>query len=456
MAIIKNPLTVISGGSSESSDVPFSAPRYLEIPTGEIYDARPINSHYFIGMPYRYNNNYSYTIGNKFIIYDVDNRQIIHTYICNQTNPDAYIYNYAENKYLIIISQWSSSQQPYAIWWYDETNDEFTYVENQNDIPTIFNTTNIRYSNVLYKGQDFGIIKILDGGTNQIIVIKPDGSLEALCSDASSVNIITTYDSDYYYISADYRSYETYYSYKVVRMPKNQEGYFYDILSYSMGTTTSEKRCIYQCGRFMCALGYSTNRAGYIVDMITGTRLANLGSAGYNGNVLMDADTQRVVAFASVKTLLFDGSAYLSGTTPYYIYDTSTGYSVQTCRIINHRFFVGTYLDCKEAVFGTGLVQIINMNGYTGVGKCINDKDMLIYYTSTNANSQKVIYVYHTDTSTYENIQTDTTTVASFNILGISDDRSVLGQISTTWAPNWYSFGSNNNAGNIYYNSTSP
>lgn len=440
----------VSGGGS--SDVPFSSPRYIEIPTGELYDCYTVG-HYIIGKPNRYQSSYSYTVGSKFAIYDIDTQQVIHTYTTDQTYPDSYVLNYAEGKYLIIINQWGSTQKPYAIWWYNENTDTFTYVEDQDDIPTELIYCCIRYVSVLYKGQDFGIIKTNSGGQYQILLIKPDVSLEAICNDAGDLQITTTYDNDYYYIGGKYWAYETYQTYKVVRMQKNNEGYYYDTLSYNMGTSTSYKRCIYQCGRFMCALGYSSNRAGYIVDMVTGQSIATLTSAAYNGNVLMDADTQRVVAFASSRTLIFDGSAYLNNTTPYYIYDTSTSYQVQTCRVINHRFFVGTYTDLREAVFGTGLVQVINMDGYTGIGKCIKDTDMLVYYTSTGTN--KVIYVYDTITSTYTNIQTDTTTVASFNIKGVNDNTSMFTTINSTHCPNWYYLGSNNSSGYIYYNATS-
>lgn len=444
-------VTVNVSGGGGSSDVPFSSPRYIEIPTGGIFDCQMF-ANYIIGTTWRYSSSYAYTIGKKFCVYDKTTDTVLHTFSTELTNPSLLVMEYATGMYMLVISEWNTTKKPYAIWWYNENTDTFTYVEDQDEIDSTWSYMNIRYAKVLYKGVDFGIISTNTSGTNQVVLLKTNGTTDIITSVSPQiVDILETYDNDYYYLSCNLRTAETNGVYKVVRMQKNSEGYYYDTLSYNMGTGTSNNRIIHQCGRFTFFGGYSNSRYGYIVNMATGSIIINLSkNTGYNGHIMVDSDTQRIVGIASKATFIFDGAAYLNNEATYYTYDSTTTFSWNSQKMTNHKFYFGTYNSFNEVVLGTGVVTRIDLQGYTGINPCLDDKDLFVAYSS--AGSQYGIYIYHTDTNTYDNLKTDTTSVSSFSIY---DTTAQTWQSIDPTLPNIRFLNTNNSTGFVIYNTAS-
>ena len=455
MAIIKNPLTLIKGGTGTlieksitengtynaqddnadgysevtvnvaggGSEInpPFADTRCIKVPLTGLYRGERI-SHYLVCGPYNSGAG-GYTIGNTFCVYDITSKQIIHRNPTSYGGYAVYLINkITDTKYMVQIGQFGYRAVP-ALWILETATDTWTFLEG-SDVPSTLDWA-IRYSHVNFAGEDFCCFKG-DTDTSRNTLIKPDNTFLRFHDTGYANNYVETRDSEYVY-----RTYNgngnasTYYNagnYTVVRSAIATPNKYYDVKQYNMGTSSASKRFAYQCGRIVLFTGiFNTSRSWSLVDMgkevPSPINIYPSINDVYANQYVYDA-VHNVAYFFRNNNFVFmvNIAGYLNGETSsqYCKYITQQQLSYNNCKVINGRVFV-TANSNNTQYAASGLYEVDFTNGLTlrvetpavsfGIHGTPNPNDLLIIPSSSQTNqSNFAMHIYHLNTDTSTNL----------------------------------------------------
>lgn len=413
----------VSGGGGSGEGDSIIAKRIIRIPKeyarGVTYGT--MFSHYVVLGPAYNPSNLTSSTGNMVVLYDLNTKQVVHTYEYSNRGHYYAVIRFADKGYIVCKETYTNSNYGSFFWIYNGETDTWYYYDNDSTKPYVY----YREGSCFYQGKDFGLVQTTAGS---VYCVKLDGTVTRIISGNSSSNSYRQFfltkraDNGFIYLSftsqGTSNSYGVYQKVGVVRM--QTEGYFYDIKEYQFATSTSGsyRRNVISNGRYVVlypsTASYSSGISVIDMGLNTPTVIKYSSTSSVAAPYKVGVSGNKMFTVGNTANFYIDVGNYSTSGDVNDItitIDTTSVASVNRAWIINGRFFVGSDNAFIE-ITSSGVNKIINTGGNTSISEGVNTNDVLIAPVGSTG---YFTYVYHTLTNTYETLKTDTSTQSYFN-----------------------------------------